>query len=112
MQVKDGTATPSGVTVTLKNVTETEYTYGESFTVQRKTDNGWIDVEPILDNYAFNDIGYLLPAMGSKEVIVDWEWRYGKLPAGDYRIAKEALFVRAPGDYDTFTLFAAFTIVK
>ncbi|MEG6520997.1 M56 family metallopeptidase [Desulfotomaculum sp. 1211_IL3151] len=110
MRVKDGTATPSGVTLALKNVTNTEYTYGESYTVQRKTDNGWIAVKPVINNYGFNSIGYMLPAMGSKEIIIDWEWLYGKLPAGDYQIAKEALFVRSPGDYDTFTLFAAFTI--
>jgi len=112
MRVKDGTATPSGVTVTLKNVTDTEYTYGESYTVQRKTDNGWIDVEPVIENYGFNSIGYMLPAMGSEELIIDWEWLYGKLPAGNYRIAKEALFFRSPGDYDTFTLFSAFTIAE
>ncbi|MEA4823590.1 MAG: immunoglobulin-like domain-containing protein [Clostridiaceae bacterium] len=112
MQVKDGTATPSGVTITLKNVTDTEYTYGESYTVQRKTVNGWIDVEPVIEKYAFNSVGYMLSAMGSEEIIIDWEWLYGKIPAGDYRIAKEALFVRSPGDYDTFTLYSAFTIVK
>jgi hypothetical protein len=112
MQVKDGTATPSGVTIILNNVTDTEYTYGESYTVQRKTDNGWIDVVPVMENYGFNDIGYMLPAMGSKEIIIDWEWLYGKLPSGDYRMVKEASFVRSPGDYDTFTLYAAFTIVK
>ena len=112
MQVKDGTATPSGVTVTLKNVTDTEYTYGESYTVQRKTDNGWVDVEPVIENYGFDDIAYMLPATESEEIIVDWEWLYGTLPAGDYRMVKEALFVRFPGDYDTFALYAAFTIVK
>ncbi|NLO48225.1 MAG: DUF4825 domain-containing protein [Clostridiales bacterium] len=112
MQVKNGTATPSGATVTLKNVTDTEYTYGESYTVQRKTDSGWVDVEPVIEDYGFDDIAYTLPAMGNKEIIVDWEWLYGKLPAGDYRMVKEALFVRAPGDYDTFTLYTAFTIVK
>lgn len=112
MQVKDGTADASEVAITLKNVTDTEYTYGESYTVQRKTDNGWIDVEPVIEDYGFDDIAYTLPPMGSKEIIVDWEWLYGKLPAGDYRMVKEVLFVRAPGDYDRFTLYAAFTIVK
>ncbi len=112
MQAKEGTATPSGVTVTLKNVTETEYTYGESYTIQHKTRNGWIDAVPVIENYGFDDIGYMLPAVGSKEIMIDWEWLYGKLPAGDYRIVKEALFVRSPGDYDTFKLFAAFTIAK
>lgn len=50
--------------------------------------------------------------MGSGEIIVDWEWLYGKLSAGDYRMVKEALFVRSPGDYDKFPLYAAFTLAK
>ena len=112
MQVKDGTATPYGVTVTLKNVAETEYTYGDGYAIQRKTDNGWIDVEPIIENYGFNSIGYMLPAMESEEIIIGWERLYGKLPTGDYRIVKEALFARSPGGYGTFALYAAFTIGK
>lgn len=112
MQVKNGTATPSGATITLKNVTDTECTFGESYTVQRKTDNGWIDVVPVIESYGFNDIGYMIPAMGSKEINIDWEWIYGKLPIGDYRIVKEVLFTKSQGDYDTFTLYAAFTIAK
>lgn len=112
IQIKDGTASPSGATITLKNVMDTEYTYGESYILQRKADNGWTDVEPVIESYGFNDIGYTLPPMGSEEITVDWEWLYGKLSAGDYRIVKEALFVRSPGDYDKFPLYAAFTLAK
>jgi hypothetical protein len=112
MLVKDGTATPSGAIVTLKNAADVEYTYGEGYAVQRKNGNGWINVEPAIENWAFSDIGYRLPAMGDAEIMIDWEWIYGKLPAGDYRIIKEAIFVRSPGDYDTFTLFAAFAVVE
>lgn len=112
MQAKDGTATPSGVTLALENVTSNEYTYGEDYTVQRKTDYGWTDVVPVLDNYGFEAIGYVLSPMGSNEIMVDWEWLYGKLPAGDYRIVKEAHFLRSPGDFDRFTLYAAFTIAE
>ncbi|WP_367568793.1 M56 family metallopeptidase [Lacrimispora sp.] len=110
MLVKGGIATPLGTTVTLKNVTDSEYIYGESYTIQRKDDGGWIDVEPIIENYGFNSIGYMLPAMESKEMAIDWEWLYGKISPGDYRIVKDALLVRSPGDYDTFTLYAAFTV--
>ncbi len=110
MVVKDGMATPLGATVVLKNVTDFEYIYGESYTVQRKTDSGWIDVEPVIENYGFTSVGYMLPAMESKEIAIDWEWIYGKLTPGDYRIVKEASLVRSPGDEDTFILYAAFTV--
>ncbi|MDR1431926.1 MAG: hypothetical protein LBI99_07380 [Propionibacteriaceae bacterium] len=112
MLVKDGAASPLGVTVTLKNLTDAEYIYGDDYAVQRKTDDGWTAVEPINGELASNAIGYPLQALESAEITVNWEWAYGKLPAGDYRITKTAALVRHPGDYDNFTLFAAFTITE
>ncbi|MDR0380996.1 MAG: YobA family protein [Oscillospiraceae bacterium] len=109
MQVKTGAVTPFGLTVTLKNLTAAEYIYGERYAIQRKNEDGWTDVTPVEEPF-FHAVGYALPAFESKESTVDWEWRYGKLPAGDYRIVKDASLVRAPGDYDTFILYAAFTV--
>jgi hypothetical protein len=42
---------------------------------------------------------------------VDWEWLYGSLDSGDYRIAKDILGFRAAGDYDKFYLAAEFSIL-
>jgi len=47
---------------------------------------------------------YRLLAIESKEIMIDWEWLYGQLPAGNYQIITEASFARFLGNYDTFTL--------
>ena len=41
---------------------------------------------------------------------VNWEWLYGELPAGEYRIGKEIMNFRGAGDYDTEMLYAGFVI--
>lgn len=50
--------------------------------------------------------------MGSEDMDVDWEWLYGKLPAGEYRIVKDILTVDSPGDYEAFTLYSTFTVAE
>ena len=110
MHTVDGSVTPSGANVVLRNFTKNKYTYGDHYNVQRRVNDIWTDVEPVIDNYAFNDIGYSLVAQGTEEIKIDWEWLYGKLPVGDYRIIKQALFIRSPGDYDSYSLYAVFAI--
>lgn len=41
---------------------------------------------------------------------VNWEWLYGELPSGEYRIGKEILNFRGTGDFDTEIVYAEFII--
>ena len=41
------------------------------------------------DNYAFAAIGYIPDENGKVKFTINWEWLYGTLPAGTYRIFKE-----------------------
>ena len=41
---------------------------------------------------------------------VNWEWLYGELPVGKYRIGKQIMDWRAPGDYDTVLYYAEFEL--
>ena len=43
-----------------------------------------------ISNYGFNEIGWLTDENGELTMTVDWEWLYGKLPAGHYRLLKQA----------------------
>lgn len=112
MEVIEESVTPSGLTITFKNNTDVERLFGESYTIQRGADTEWVDLDPIIENYGFHDIGYILPPMDSEGMGVDWEWLYGRLPSGEYRIVKDILTVDAPGDYETFTLYATFTVAE
>ena len=39
-----------------------------------------------------------------------WEWLYGELPTGNYKIGKEIMDFRASGNYDKAVYFAQFNI--
>jgi len=47
-------------------------------------------MKPIIEDYAFISIGYTVDENNEVKFALDWEWLYGKLPPGSYRILKEA----------------------
>ncbi|MBQ9346640.1 MAG: hypothetical protein IJT94_04770 [Oscillibacter sp.] len=44
------------------------------------------------------------------EFTMVWSWVYGGLPSGQYRIGKRFLDVAEPGDDDSHTFYALFSI--
>lgn len=46
----------------------------------------------------------------SSEHELDWEWLYGSLASGTYRIQKSVTDFRATGDYDKYTVYAEFIL--
>ncbi len=86
--------TPSGATVHFYRFdTEGsgELSYGESFTLEMDNDGKWEEVPVITENAAFNDIAHIIPANETCEIQTDWEWLYGTLTPGTYRIRKTVL---------------------
>jgi hypothetical protein len=53
------------------------------------TDGVWQDVPHVIDNYAFTAIGYIPNENGEVKFTINWEWLYGKLPSGTYRLWKQ-----------------------
>jgi hypothetical protein len=103
--------TATGLTLLFENSSDKQYTYGDPFLLEKKMHGKWYQVPiEMEENYGFNDIGYELDAAGRSEWEVDWEWLYGSLDSGEYRIVKDLLDVREPGDYNTHYLTAEFTI--
>ena len=37
---------------------------------------------------------------------IDWEWLYGSLPDGIYRLGKEITDFRSTGNYDTYRIWS------
>lgn len=61
------------------------------------------------------DIGWtleawLIPMNDTVEWQVNWEWLYGKLPSGHYRIGKGITDLRVAGDYNQAMFYADFDI--
>lgn len=111
MEVKEGTVSSTSLTVMFKNNSKKQCIYGENFLLEKEINGGWYQVPVVKGaNYGFNDIGYELASSEVKEWTVDWEWLYGNLDTGNYRIVKELLDDRNPGDYDEYNLTAEFTV--
>ena len=88
MRLSDVTA--AGVTVVIQDDNREPFVYGEWFVIEREKDGVWYEVKTKITNYGFNEIGWLTDESGELTMTVNWEWLYGKLPAGQYRILKQA----------------------
>ncbi len=85
---------------------------GEWYTLEAMNEeNEWVDVptNPLID-YAWNSVAYNIKANEQSAFEIDWQWLYGKLPAGQYRIGKEIMNYRAPGDFDKEIYYADFYV--
>ena len=82
--------TPTGAVVTIQDSNEEPYVYGEWYVIKREKDGLWYEAKTKITDYGFNEIGWLVDDNGQLTMDVDWEWLYGELPAGHYRILKQA----------------------
>ena len=78
-----------GATVVIKDTNEVPYTYGEWYKIERNICGKWFEVRTVVFNYGFPEIGYLPNENGEVVLHTDWEWLYGELACGQYRILKE-----------------------
>ncbi|MBO6299265.1 MAG: hypothetical protein J6N53_10505 [Lachnospiraceae bacterium] len=62
--------------------------YGEGYHLEVLNGDTWEDVPTIIEDWGFNSIGYTIPAEGEADMEINWEWLYGKLAPGTYRITK------------------------
>lgn len=103
--------TPTSATFVYDNRTDTTFTLGEAYSLEINLDDAWYQVPVILeDEYGFHDIGYESPPDEMIEMEINWEWLYGTLEPGEYRIVQEVLDVHEPGDYETYTIATEFEI--
>ncbi len=131
---EDCTAEEIGLKLSLKDITSSgatlvfllydaqapqgELVWGEVFSLEVFGEEGWESVQPLPGNFAFNSIGYELSPKTARETAagnylleqeVGWEWMYGKLPPGTYRLGKSVSEQRAEGRKD-YMLYAEFLL--
>ena len=118
-----------GVTITAEDVTPSgavlhfaqsggsptgELNTGTYFTLERKSGSQWkaVPYADGLDESAigWDDVAWIIPMGGSADFETDWAWLYGELDKGEYRIGKEIMDFRGPGDYDTAMFYADFSV--
>lgn len=110
MEIMEGSATATSVKLRLENKTKQNIIFGDSYAIQKYSDGQWQSIPYIIDSVGFHDIAYPLLKGDPKETDVDWNWLYGVLEPGRYRILKPVDDFRGTGDFTTYYLGAEFEI--
>jgi len=58
MSIKEGTLTNVGATIVIKDISSRNNMYGEPYRIDKHEDGEWKVLDTIIDNYAWNSIGY------------------------------------------------------
>lgn len=92
MTIKEGTLTKTGATIIIKDISNKNNTFGEEYRIDKYENNEWKELDVVVKgNYGWNDIGYHVGKNNKLELTIDWEWLYGKLESGKYRLVKNSL---------------------
>lgn len=86
---------------------------GDWYTIEVMNENSeWEKVNylPHEHEIAWNSIAYIIKKNDRCEFEIDWEWLYGALPEGHYRIGKEIMDFRSSGDFDKEIYYADFFV--
>ena len=94
--------TPTGAVVTIQDCNPEPFVYGEWYVIEQEKDGLWYEVKTKINDYGFNEIGWLTDENGTLTMNVDWAWLYGKLPAGHYRILKQAGTQIISAEFDVY----------
>lgn len=88
-----------------------ELEYGEDFVIEQQRNGKWESVPvTVKGDYGFNAIAYMITAGDTTKKELDWEWLYGALAPGEYRIQKTVNDFRSSGDYSQYTAYARFIL--
>ena len=111
MIIKEGTLTNTGCTVIITDTEKEEiHTYGNSFGLEIKKNNKWQELKPIEEKYAFTLEGYNVDEDNELAQHIEWEWLYGKLEPGEYRLVKDAAINYKNSYLGSGVVYAEFTI--
>lgn len=70
----------------------------------------WEDVPTIIEDYGWTAEAYMIAKDDVTEFDINWEWLYGKLPEGTYRLVKGFMNFRGSGDFENFPYWIEFEI--
>ncbi len=118
-----------GISLTAENITPTgamikciqsggeptgELQTGSWYILENWTqENGWKEMPYVVQGeIGWTAEAWMIPMNNTCEWEITWEWLYGTIPEGKYRIGKEIMDFRGSGDYDEAIYFTEFEITK
>jgi hypothetical protein len=93
ISIKEGTLTSKDATVVLKNESDEAVIFTSYFLIEKENNGKWEELPYVIDEsvVGWEDIAY--PVGGENEatmeLVVQWEWLYGELEEGSYRLTKD-----------------------
>lgn len=93
ISIKEGTLTSKDATVVLKNESDEAVIFTSYFLIEKENNGKWEELPYVIDEsvVGWEDIAY--PVGGTNEatieLVVAWEWLYGSLDEGSYRLTKD-----------------------
>ena len=84
--------------------------WGEDYRLSVFEEGTWRAVPIIIENAFWDGIAYGFAGDEDLEASISWEWLYGELPAGYYRLVKEFMDFRGTADFDTAKYWVEFKI--
>ncbi len=88
-----------------------ELQFGEDFGIEIWRNGNWEEAPIVVEgDYGFNAVAYMIKSGDQTKLEMSWEWLYGKLPPGEYRLGKSVDDFRKSGDYDKYTVYAHFIL--
>ena len=105
-------ASDVSVTIRITNETDKDIQFGDAYYLEMQdAESGeWHKLDTIIGNGMFHAVAYILRKGSPYEQAVSFEWLYGKLEPGKYRIVKEITDFRGTGDYIDYTYTAEFDV--
>ncbi len=102
----------TSVSVRITNDTDKDIQCGSDFCleIQDEETEEWRELDEVIDNAAFTMEAYRIQKDSPYETVINFEWLYGKLESGRYRIVKTVTDFRGTGDYTDYTYTAEFCI--
>ena len=83
---------------------------GEYYCLSVWRAGSWRTVVPVIENYGWNDLAHWIVKDADTEFKIDWEWLYGELEPGTYRLVKDFMDFRKTADYDKAFYWVEFVI--
>lgn len=108
MEIVEGTLTNTGATIVITDLSGEDNTYGEWYRIDRMENGKWYELEDIVNgDVSWHMVGYSVGEDNKLTMDVKWEWLYGPLDNGKYRIVKSFI---SENPYDVRHVAAEFTI--
>lgn len=70
---------------------------GEDYTLEKYTSSGWKAVPYLVDEIGWDDIAYELNGKSEFDFSINWEYIYGSLESGNYRVCKKLNYFNDEG---------------